>query len=117
MTALVSVLALVLHIVAMASGAMAPPASGGGDAEVHAHHVTSVPDHDAGSPADGLEHKPPCCILSLCPGLPGPPVSHVEAYQPQQSAGVLVFEADAATAAPRILLLRPVGARAPPMRA
>jgi hypothetical protein len=113
--ALASVLALVLHVVAMAFGAAGPPAPSGETAQVHAHRAASV-DHDAGGPSEDPGHKPPCCILSICPGLPSPPVHQVQAYLPQRTAGAPVFEADAVMAVPRILL-RTVGARAPPVSA
>lgn len=115
-TALVPVFALLVHIVAMAFGAMGPPAPGGETAQVHTHHSASATEHDAGGPSEDPGHKPPCCVLSVCPGLPGPPIDHVLADLPQRTAGVLLFEADAAPAAAR-LLLRPVEARAPPARA
>jgi hypothetical protein len=115
-TALASVLALAFHIVAMAFGAMDPPAPGGEITQVHSHHSASTAEHDAGGPSANPGHKPPCCVLSICPGLPAPPVDHVLAYLPQRTAAASVLEADAAPAAVRPPL-RPVGARAPPLRA
>lgn len=115
-TALVSALALVLHIAAMALGTMGPSAFGGETAQVHAHHAAFA-EHDAGGPADSPAHKPPCCILSVCPGLPGPPTDHILAFLPGREAGAAVYGTGRPMAEPRIPLLLPVGARAPPARA
>jgi hypothetical protein len=112
-TALVPVFALLVHIVAMALGAMGPPAPGGEIAQVHTHHSASAAGHDADGSAEDPEHKPPCCILSVCPGLPGPPVAHVLADLAQRASGALLFESHDAPTATR-LLLGPLGARAPP---
>jgi len=113
-TALVSALALVVHVVLMALGAMGPPAFDTEAAQIHAHHAASTAQHDADSPAQSPGHKPPCCILSMCPGLPGPPVDHVLAFLPGRAAHAAVYGPDHPMAGPRIPQLLPVGARAPP---
>ena len=66
-TALVSALALVLHIVFMALGALGLGALDGKADQVQAHHAASTARHDADSPAKSPGHKPPCCILGVCP--------------------------------------------------
>ncbi|WP_445500701.1 hypothetical protein [Microvirga sp. G4-2] len=121
MTALVSALALFLHVVLMALGTMGPPLPRDGTpllrdggSRVHAHHAASTARHDADSPAKSPEHKPPCCILSVCPGLPGPPVDHVLACLPGREAHAAVYGPDRLIAVARIPQLLPVGARAPP---
>jgi len=113
-TALVSALALVLHIVFMALGALGLGALDGKAAQVHAHHAASTARHDADSPAKSPGHKPPCCILGVCPGLPGPPVDHVVAFLPGREAHAAVYGPDRLIAVARIPQLLPVGARAPP---
>jgi len=113
-TALVCALALVLHIALMALGAMGPPASGSGAARVHAHYAASAAGHDAGSPGDHPGHKPPCCILSVCPGLPGPPANFALTLLPAPEARPLAFRVGHHFAAQPSPLLPPVGARAPP---
>lgn len=113
-TALVSALVLVLHIVAMAVGAIGLPASDGA-AQVHGHH-TAAAEHDAGSPTEDLGHKPPCCILSVCPGLPGLPDDHALTCLPAPEARMLIFQVGLEFAAQPSPLLPPVGARAPPVR-
>jgi hypothetical protein len=113
-TALVCALALVLHIALMALGTMGPPASGSGAARVHAHHAASAAGHNAGSPTGSPGREPPCCILSICPGLPGPPLDHVLAFLPGREAHAAVYGAARPTAVPRIPQLLPVGSRAPP---
>jgi len=115
-TALVSALALALHIVAMALGAMGPPTSGGA-AQIHAHHAASATEHDASSPLEDPGHKPPCCILSVCPGLPGPPADFALACLPAPEARTLVFRVGPHLAPEPSPFLPPVGARAPPVRA
>ena len=113
-TALVSALALVLHIVFMALGAIGPLAFDGETAEIHAHHAASTAQHDADSPTEGPEHKPPCCILSGCPGLPSPPIDHILACRPGREAHAAIYGTDHPMAVARIPQLLPVGARAPP---
>jgi len=113
-TALVSALALALHVVLMALGALGPLAPDGEAAQVHAHHAASTAERDAGSPAKSPGHKPPCCILSICPGLPGPPIDHILAFLPRREAHAAVYGAARPMAVPRIPQLLPVGARAPP---
>ena len=115
-TALVSALALLLHIVFMALGAMGPPALDGGAAQVHAHHAASA-GQDADDPSDHPGHKPPCCILSVCPGLPGPPADCAMAFLTAAEARPLVFRLGRDFAAQPSPLLPPVGARAPPLSA
>lgn len=109
-TALVSALALVLHIVFMSLGAMGPPAFDREAAQVHAHHAASTAEHDADDPPNSPGHKPPCCILSVCPGLPSPPVDRVVAFLPLREAHAV----GRPIAVPRLFYLFPVGARAPP---
>ncbi len=113
-TALVSALALVLHIVFMALGAIGPLAFDGDAVQVHAHHAASAAEHDADSPAKSPEHKPPCCVLSVCHGLPSPPIDHALAFLPRRDAHAAVYGTDRSVAAARIPPLLPVGARAPP---
>lgn len=113
-TALVSALALVFHIVFMALGVRGPLAFDGGGAQVHAHHAASAARHDEDSPAKSPEHKPPCCILSVCPGLPSPPIDHVLAFLPGREAHAAVYGTDRLMTVARIPQLLPVGARAPP---
>jgi hypothetical protein len=113
-TALVSALALVLHIVFMALGAMGLSLPRDGASRVHAHHAASAAEHGPDNPAKSPEHKPLCCILSVCPGLAGPPIDHVLAFLPRRDAHAAVYGTDRPLAAARIPQLLPVGARAPP---
>src|SRR5690349_6471432 len=112
-TALVPVFALLLHIAAMALGAMGPLGPGSETTQLHAHHSASASQPGADGPSADPDHKPPCCILSVCPGLPGPPTGHALAYLPRETADVVFFDHDAVPTTPR-LRLRPGGARAPP---
>ncbi|WP_262268339.1 hypothetical protein [Microvirga yunnanensis] len=113
-TALVSALALALHIVFMALGTLGPLAPDGEAAQVHTHHAASTAERDAGGPTKSPEHKPPCCILSVCPGLPGPPIDHILTYLPRREAHAAVYGTRRPMAGARIPQLPPVGARAPP---
>jgi len=113
-TALASALALVLHIVFMSLGAMGLPAFDREAAQVHAHHAAPTAEHDADGPAHSPDHKPPCCILSVCPGLPGPPVDHILAFLPRREAHAAVYGPGRFLPVPRLFHLLPVGARAPP---
>ena len=114
-TALVSALALVLHIVFMALGAIGPLAPDGEAAQIHAHHSASTAEDDTDSPGNHPGHKPPCCILSVYPGLPGPPADCAMAFLPAPEARPLLFLLGRDYAAQPSPLLPPVGARAPPL--
>ena len=112
-TSFACVLALLVHIVAMGFGAMGSP---GGDielAQAHAHHSALVAGSEAKQPPAQPQHEPPCCILSLCPGMPGPSGASAPVDLPPETGLAIVSERDAAPATAR-LLLSPLGARAPP---
>ena len=116
MAALGAALALLFHIAAMSLGVGRLPDLGneGAQAHVHAHHATPAADHGPALPENDAGHKPPCCILSVCPGLPLPPADHVLAFLPQPEAGALAYGLVLVMAVPHLPLLPPVGARAPP---
>jgi hypothetical protein len=114
-TAFVSILALILHIAVMAfTAGRLPEVSREADG-IHAHHGRPAADHNADIPKGDAAHKAQCCILSICPGLPGPPAGHGDACLPDPQAIVVVFSTNPTAAAPRVLLFRSVGARAPPV--
>jgi len=112
--ALVSALALLFHIAVMALGAGQPPSLGSGITRAHAHHDMK---DGASAPAEAAGHKAPCCILSVCPGLPFPPLVYALDFLPDRTAGASVHWAGRAMTVSRLPLLPPVGARAPPMLA
>jgi hypothetical protein len=114
-TAVSSILALVFHVAVMALGAGRMPAVAPGAGGVHAQHGHAKAGHGTDLPKESAAHKAPCCILSLCPGLPGPPAVSADACLPQPEAVALVFQMRAHPVQPRISLFRPVGARAPPV--
>ncbi|MEE1609875.1 hypothetical protein [Microvirga sp. CF3016] len=113
--ALVSALALLFHIGAMAAGAGPLPdvVTGSAQALDHAHHTAA--EHAPDVPEGRAEHVPPCCILSVCPGLPAPPTDHTLMVRPRPEATVLVYRRVVPTSAPSLARFSPVRARAPPV--
>lgn len=113
--ALASAVALIFHVVVMALAAGRGPEIGPVPSGVHAHHAQPSTDRGAKAPEQHAMHKAPCCILSLYPGLPGPPDDYIGAFLPKTPAVLFDFETSRAPAARRNRHVHPVGARAPPV--
>lgn len=115
--ALVSALALLFHIGVMAAGAGRLPdvVTGSAQALAHAHHAASAAEHEPDLPKGRAEHLPPCCILSVYPGLPTPPTGHTLVVRPRPEATVLVYRRVEPMSALNLAQFSPVGARAPPV--
>lgn len=117
--AFMAAFALLFHATAMATSPGDLPGSApiGTHAQVHAHHLSSGADRGPDNPKDGKGHKPHCCILSVCPGLPLLASDHVLAFLTQREDNPLAYGAVGAQDIPPLPLLSPVGARAPPLAA
>lgn len=113
--ALASAVALIFHVVVMALAAGRGPDIDHALSRVHAHHPQQTTDRGTEAPKEGTTHKAPCCILSLCPGLPGPPSDYICAFLPEPPASQFVFETSQAPEPYHDRHFHPVGARAPPV--